>query len=87
MDRPGQYSQVNQLLGGDLSVYRKQPTPRQQHYGPLPISLPKMSDFWRGRMPEPIAYGDSINYKTSSKTIPPSATPPHIPIQNLKMAT
>ena len=87
LDRPGALS--HNPLGDNLSVYKKQPTPRQQHYGPLPISLPKMSDFWRGRMPEPIAYGDSINYKTSSntksKTIPPSATPPSLPIQSAEM--
>lgn len=57
-------SLVKHLVGDNLSVYKKQPTPRQMQYGPLPISLPKMSDFWRGRMPEPIAYGDSINFKT-----------------------
>ena len=34
--------------GGSHSVLAKGTTPRTQLYGGLPISLPKMSDFWRG---------------------------------------
>ena len=46
----------------NMSVYSKGPTPRLQQYGGLPISLPKMSDFWRGNPLAPIQYGDTINY-------------------------
>ena len=52
--------------GGSLSVHTKGPTPRNEHYGvgAVPISLPKMSDFWRGNPIGATKYGDGINYQT-----------------------
>lgn len=55
------------LADGNLSTYSKGPTPRHVQYGGLPVSLPKMSDFWRGNPLAPTQYGDSINYQTSGQ--------------------